>query len=44
MNLVEKYGPISWERVELMPWYRRPPAWFGAGMKPLPRVYIFAGH
>ena len=24
-----------------MPWYRRPPAWIGAGMKPWPSVYIF---
>ena len=25
-----------------MPWKRSPPAWLGEGMKPLPRVYIFA--
>ena len=37
-------GPswYSWLRTGLMPWYRRPPAWLAEGMKPLPRVYIFA--
>ena len=25
-----------------MPWYRRPPAWLGEGMKSAPSVYILA--
>ena len=32
----------SWLRTVDMPWKRRPPAWLGEGMKPLPSVYILA--